>query len=368
MNVCGLAAHINLRKAALSLLVCSFCAAVAPGEQAADDQPASDTESQSDPLETGTFRWRVGPPLLEIDFSRLPPSPEHEWLAIKDPSVVHYQDRWHLFCTLRKNKEGDGRIRIGYLSFDDWSEARRADWHVLELTPGYHGAPQIFYFEPQRKWYLIYQAEDQTRGLKYGPCFSTNEDISNPAKWTLPEPLYVVKEGAKAGLDFWVICDAAKAHLFFTTLNGHMWRAETSLNEFPDKGWSDPKVVLRADIFEASHTYRLKGRDQFFTIVEAQSGKRRYFKGYIADRLDGEWRPLADSRDKPLVSPRNVVNQRSSWATSYSHGEFIRAGANQMLEIDPDNLQLLFQGANDEEYQRGNYGQIPWRLGMLRPE
>ena len=329
--------------------------------------PPERAKAEHDPLVTGNFRWLVGTPLLAVDRKRLPASPEQEWLAIKDPSIVRYDNRWHLFCTLRKNKEGDGRIRIGYLSFQEWADAPHADWSVLDLTMGYHGAPQIFYFEPHRKWYLIYQAEDKTRQLKYGPCFSTNEDITNPTAWTLPEPLYVVREGAKAGLDFWVICDNEKAHLFLTTLNGTMWRAETALNDFPDRGWSDPKVVLRADIFEASHTYRLRGRNQFFTIVEAQAGKRRYFKGYLADRLDGEWLPLADSREKPLVSPGNVVNQDKSWATSYSHGEFIRAGFNQALEIDPDNLQLLFQGANDEEYQRGNYGQIPWRLGMLRP-
>jgi hypothetical protein len=165
-----------------------------------------------------------------------------------------------------------------------------------------------------------------------------------------------------------VICDDEKAHLFFTTLNGRMWRAETDIGSFPNKGWTDPKVVLRGDIFEASHTYRLNGRNQFFTIVEAQAGKRRYFKGYLAEKLDGEWVPLADSQEMPLVSPRNVVNQAESWATSYSHGEFIRAGFNQKLEIDPEKLRLLFQGANDEEYQRGNYGQIPWRLGILQPE
>lgn len=333
-----------------------------------DGQPPTPPQPNASPIEDGEFRWRVGPPLLAVDRKRLPPSPEHAWLAIKDPSIVRYADRWHLFCTLRKDKEGDGRIRIGYLSFQDWSQAKDADWNVLSLTMGYHGAPQIFYFEPHRRWYLIYQAEDKTRGLKYGPCFSTNDDITHPNSWTLPEPLYVVKEGTNAGLDFWVICDDEKAHLFFTTLNGMMWRAETSLNDFPDKGWSDPKVVLRADIFEASHTYRLRGRNQFITIVEAQAGKRRYFKSYVSDKLDGEWTALAGSREKPLVAPINVVNQEDSWATSYSHGEFIRTAHNQNLEIDPENLQLLFQGVSDEEYQRGSYGQIPWRLGMLQLE
>ena len=317
--------------------------------------------------ETGRFRWRVGQPLLKVDAMRLPPS-EHPWVAVKDPSVVQHEGRWHLFCTLRKLKQGEGRIRIGHLSFDDWSEAGRANWTVLDLTMGYHGAPQIFYFRPHQKWYLIYQAEDQTRDLKYGPCFSTNSDITKPLQWTRPQPLYIVPEGAKAGLDFWVICDDAKAHLFFTSLNGKMWRSETALEQFPDGGWSTPEVALRADIFEASHTYTLRGGKGFFTIVEAQAGKRRYFKGFLADRLDGDWRPLAASRKQPLVSPLNVVNQADSWATSYSHGEFLRTGFDERLEIDPEHVRLLFQGANDDEYTRGGYGEIPWKLGLLTAE
>ncbi len=326
------------------------------------------TSHAQTPLETGNFKWRVGAPLLAVDQKRLPPSAEHPWLAVKDPSVVRFKDRWHLFCTLRNARKGDGRIRIGYTSFKEWSDAKVADWSVLDLTMGYHGAPQVFFFRPHQKWYLIYQAEDKTRNLKYGPCYSTNENIDDPESWTLPQPLYVVPEGTKAGLDFWVICDQQKAHLFFTTLNGRMWRADTRLAQFPNAGWSTPQVALKADIFEASHTYRIKGMDRFLTVVEAQAGKRRYFKGFIADRLDGEWKPLAASREKPLVSPMNVLNQDESWATSYSHGEFLRTGFDQSLEIDPNNLQLLFQGANDAEYQSGDYGQIPWRLGLLTQE
>ena len=316
----------------------------------------------------GRFVWRVGAPLLSIDAKRLPESEGHPWIAVKDPSVVRFDDRWHLFCTLRKNKQGDGRIRIGYLSFDNWNEAKNSDWAVLKLTLGYHGAPQILWFQPHRKWYLIYQAEDRTRGLNYGPCFSTNDDITKPDNWTRPEPLYVVPEGEKAGLDFWVICDDAKAFLFFTSLDGRMWRAETSLGSFPNRGWSKPEVALKADIFEASHTYKVDGQDRYVTVVEAQGNRRRYFKAFQAKSLDGEWRPIAATADKPLVSPKNVVNQDDSWATSYSHGEFIRTGYDQKLVINPKNLQLLFQGANDDEYRNRNYGQIPWRLGLLKSE
>lgn len=313
----------------------------------------------------GQFEWKVGEPLLSVDADRLPASEEHPWIAVKDPSIVRHEGKWHLFCTLRKKKEGQGRIRIGYLAFTDWPEAKLADWSVLTLTDDYHAAPQIFYYEPHKKWYLVYQATDPSRELKYGPCFSTNDDIAKPEAWTLPQPLYVPKPGTKAGLDYWVICDDSKAHLFFTSLNGQMWRAATRLSDFPDRGWNEPVVALQADIFEASHTYRLKGMNKYLTLVEAQNKKRRYFKAFVADSLDGQWSPLAATREQPMVSPLNVVNQGESWATSYSHGELLRTGKNQHLEVDASDLRLFFQGADDREYQSGGYGDIPWRLGIL---
>ena len=311
--------------------------------------------------------WVVSRPILSADRQRLPESKQHPWVSVKDPSIVRFDNQWHLFATLRKDKTGDGRIRIGYLCFDDWSDARTSHWSVLKLTSEYHGAPQIFFFTPQKKWYLVYQAEDSTRGVRYGPCFSTNENIAKPDDWTPPQPIYIVPQGEKAGLDYWVICDDTHAYLFFTSLNGKMWRARTDLKAFPDKGWSKPEIALQADIFEASHTYAIEGQDRFFTIVEAKDSQRRCMKAYTSKSLDGRWQELKIN-GQPFVSPRNVVNQVESWATSYSHGEFLRSGTDQRLAIDPKSTQLLFQGASDVEYQQDDYGRIPWRLGLLRPQ
>lgn len=324
------------------------------------------------PQSQQAYHWEVQPPFLQADSTRFPAT-DRPWIAIKDPSVVRFGDRWHLFCSVRRGDGGDGRIRIAYLSFTDWDEASRQNWALLELTPGYHGAPQVFYFRPHGKWYLIYQAADPTRGLKYGPCFSTNEDLSDPSGWTLPQPLYEVAEGQKAGLDFWVICDGQKAYLFFTTLDGKMWRSATSLDEFPDGGWSPPEVALQGDIFEASHTYAVSGQkvgkpDWYLTFIEAQDGGRRYFKAYRASALDGDWQPVADSRKQPFVSPVNVTNQAESWATSYSHGELIRAGFDEKLSLGSPPWTMVFQGVNDEDRQGVDYGAIPWRLGLLKQQ
>jgi hypothetical protein len=46
-----------------------------------------------------------------------------------------------------------------------------------------------------------------------------------------------------------------------------------------------------------------------------------------------------------------------------SHGELIRDGCDETLTIDPDNLQLLYQGRDPTINRR--YDQLPYRLGLL---
>jgi hypothetical protein len=110
-------------------------------------------------------------------------------------------------------------------------------------------------------------------------------------------------------------------------------------SDFPS-GWSQPLVALQADIFEASHTYRLKGMDKYLTIVEAQADARRYYKAYLADRLEGPWRGLADSHSKPFAAFSNVV-QGKEWTANVSHGELLRTGVDETMEVGPDTGHFL---------------------------
>ncbi len=130
----------------------------------------------------------------------------------------------------------------------------------------------------------------------------------------------------------------------------------------------DPSIALTGDIFEASHTYRLKGLNQYLTLVEAQNGHGwRYYKAYLADKLDGPWQPLAAEKDRAFASMQNVKPVGVKWTDVISHGEFLRAGCDEKLEVDPANLRFLFQGVPDEDRQGKGYGEIPWRLGLLEP-
>jgi len=311
------------------------------------------------------FSWVLDSPVL-TPFS----PPDDERFSVKDPTIVRFEGNWHLFYTVRSKKRSH---QIEYITFEQWEDADDAERHVLNLSDGYYCAPQVFYFTPHKHWYLIYQVVDPSRKPALQPAYSRTTDIADPRSWTKPVLLFTANpDNVKMWIDFWVICDETRAHLFFTSLNGKMWRSETKLSDFPH-AWSKPGLVLAADIFEASHTYCLKGSDKYLTIVEAQSrsrpgyGRRRYYKAYTADSLDGIWQPLAATAKKPFASPLNVVDNAEHWTDSFSHGELIRNGYNQKLEADPAQLRFLFQGVTDEKKRGKKYGEIPWSLGILRP-
>ncbi len=333
-----------------TLLLTSLVAGVVAGAGASDQE-------RSKAFEQGRFSWKASDPLIDCGPGTSAPDPH---VAIKDPTVVFHNGAWHLFATVRLKS---GRVDIEYLGFTDWALANRAPRHLLALHEQYYCAPQVFYFTPHRKWYLVYQLADKARQPPFGPCYSTSDNPGEPKSWTKTQPMVTNARAKPKWLDFWIICDEVKAHLFYTSLDGHMWRRETKKSDFPT-GWSEPELALRGDIFEASHTYKLKGRPDYLTIIEAQGGGRRYYKAYLAPRLEGPWRGLADTLPKPFAAHANV-QQETEWTANISHGELLRAGVDERMEVDPARVRFLFQGASDQEYRNRSYGAIPWRLGLL---
>jgi hypothetical protein len=286
-------------------------------------------------------------------------------VAQKDPTVVFHGGKWHVFMTVKLA----GATAIEYCSFTRWEQADTAARTIVKVsTSKYYGAPQVFFFAPHKKWYLIYQMG--VPGARFmWVAYSTTTDVADPASWTPARP--ILDGGPKdprtvGGLDYWVICDEQRAYLFLTSLNGKMWRLWTKLEDFP-RGFDHCELALEARIFEASHTYRLKGIDQYLTIVEENG--RRYYKAYVADRLDGPWTPIADTAERPFAGWRNIrpAPGVEPWTDNISHGELLRDGCDQTLTIDPTNLRFVFQGMWDKEKTGKNYGQFPWRIGVLSP-
>jgi hypothetical protein len=304
--------------------------------------------------------WEYGAPLIAPEVRDRNPS--H---AQKDPSVVFYAGRWHVFMTVKLPT----RSAIEYCSFPRWEEANAAPRTILDVSDSdYYCAPQVFYFRPHRKWYLVYQM-GVPGADKMWVAYSTTEDIAAPHTWTRARPML---DGGRddprraGGLDYWVICDTERAYLFLTSLDGRMWRLWTRLQDFP-QGFGHCALALEAKVFEASHTYKLKGVDRYLTVIEENG--RRYCKAYVADRLDAEWVPVADSPERPFAGWTNIRPAAGveAWTDNISHGELIREGWDETLTVDPANLRFLFQGMLEKDKAGRRYGELRWRIGLLTP-
>ena len=293
------------------------------------------------------------------------PDATHPLIAVKDPSVVYYNNQWNVYAT---SVDNSGSYNMVYLHFTDWSQAAAAKPYYMDATPGlsgYHCAPELFYFTPQKKWYLIYQSGP--------PQYSTADDPTQPSTWTAPQSFFANQPANVSNwIDFWVICDSANCYLFFSGDNGNFYRSQTTIANFPN-GFGTPQIVMQAtnagDLFEAGNTYSLKGSTQYLTLIEAMGGNsgQRYFRAFLADSLDGEWTPVtgASSFDTPFLGENNVTfaNGVTPWTVNFSHGEMIRTGYDETLQIDPGNPQFLYQGYNPSA-NGDSYGQLPWQLGL----
>ena len=329
---------------------------------ASDDSGADATDGSSGCGVPNGFLWSSSNPIIGPMSDAT-----HNLVSIKDPTVVFYNGKYHVYASV---VNVDGNYNMVYLNFTDWSQAASAVQYYMDATPGlsgYHCAPQLFYFAPKNRWYLVYQSDP--------PTYSTTSDPSQPSTWSKPasfiptKPTIVTDNAGSSGLgwiDFWVICDDVNCHLFFENDNGFLFRSQTSIEEFP-KGFGTPVIVMQDSnpnrLFEASNVYKMKGTNQYLLIVEAIGSKGRYFRSWTADALDGTWTTLAASEDNPFAGANNVTFTGTPWTSDISHGEMIRGGYDQTMTIDTCNLQYLYQGKDPSSSV--TYNLLPWQLGLL---
>ena len=294
-----------------------------------------------------------------------PDSAHGDIAAIKDFTVVRHNNAWQVYATTASPSQGWNLV---HFSFGDWPQANAATHTYLDTTPigrGYRAAPHIFFFAPQNLWYMVYQT-----GV---PTYSTSTDPGNPRSWTTPrnfmssEPAIVTQnKGAGSWLDFWMICDSANCYLFSSDDNGHIYRSQTTLANFPN-GFGNTVIALqdsRFALFEGTAVYRVAGANQYLLLQEAiGSDGRRWYRSYTSGSLNGSWTPHLASESNPFARSNTVTFSGTAWTRDFSHGELIRAGNDQTVPLNPCRLQFLYQGQDPNA--SGDYIRLPWRMGLL---
>jgi endo-1,4-beta-xylanase len=309
----------------------------------------------------GSFKWSSSGVLIS------PHADSHNIIAVKDPSVVYYNGQWYVAAS---TVNSSGAYGIEFLSFPSWSQANSATPVYADQTSiggGYKTAPMLFYFAPQKLWYVTYQM-----GSNIG--YSTNPDITNPYGWSATKTFYssmptIISQNIGSGywVDSWVICDSVNCYLFSMDDNGHLYRSQTSVGSFPS-GMGNTAIAASNSnpyaFFEADNVYKVAGQNQYLLIVEAIAASgHREFTAYTSNALNGSWAPLANTDANPFIAASNVSFSGTAWTQDFSSGEMIRAGYDQTLTISPCKIQYLYQGDAPGTYS--NYNAIPWRLGLV---
>ena len=310
----------------------------------------------------------------------------HFLYSIKDPAIFRYNNQWEVYATAymvsgpaaaallnpgtnppsASPRRGGGTFNMVHVTFADWKDAPNAKLHYLDAKPGFGGyrcAPEVFFFTPQKKWYFIFQTQP--------PVYCTSDTPDDPMSWSAPQPFFAPGTPMpNLPIDYHCIGDGQLMYMFFTGDDGNFYRSQTTYADFP-KGFSAPVVAMRGTrntVFEASYTYKIKGVEKYLTCVEAL-GPTRYYRAYVADKLDGEWYPVAgfDTFEKPFAGLKNMTFEDGvqPWSGQVSHGEMIREGSDERMILDPDNLLFFYQGIADAD-NRGDYGKLPYKLGLLR--
>jgi hypothetical protein len=271
----------------------------------------------------------------------------YDYYAAKDPTIVYSGGKYHVFYTGANQSGGWQMLYTSATTISGLATASRT--YMSKIGESYFCAPEVFYFEPQSKWYLVYQ--DGT----YGAAYSTSTNIADPNSWSGP---YSFGISGNMGWDYYIICDDTYAYMYNTPDSGNhnIYMRKTTLANFP-AGWSAPTVAM-SDTFEGAAVYKSLADGQYYTVVEDMKDGR-YYELWSSSSAGGPWTKVAEK----WAWRGNLSYNADQWTTNVSHGELIRAGVNQKLEInDINHVDFLIQGTTNTS---GTYQQIIWDLGVI---
>lgn len=272
----------------------------------------------------------------------------YDYYGAKDPSIVYYGGKYHVFYTGANQSGGWQMLYTSASTIAGLANAPRT--FMSKISEAYFCAPQVFYYEPHGLWYLVYQ--DGT----YGAAYATTTNIADPNSWSGPKSFGI---SGNMGWDYYIICDDSYAYMYNTPSDGsgNLYVRRTSLANFP-RGWSAPTVAI-TDSFEGANVYKSLADGKYYLIVEDMKDGR-YYELWTSSSAGGPWTKV----NEKWAWRGNLVYNADKWTTNVSHGEIIRAGYNQKLEInDINKVDFLIQGTTSLS---GEYQKIIWDLGIIR--